>query len=111
MLEPNAGQLVFILPNVGKTLIHLSLLVLNVLVRLRFLQRENGLKNVDSAYGIFQGEVILCGIRCLGRPTMVQTLMQPLLIETRKHLYRGVNQLPAVIKLVVLHQQVEGVLD
>ena len=111
MLEANAGQLVFILPDVGKTLIHLSLLVIDVLVRLRFLQRENGLQDVDSAYGILQRQVILSGIRRLGGPTMVQTLMQPLLIETRKHLYRGVDQLPAVIKLVVLHQQVEGVLD
>ena len=81
MLEPDAGQLIFVLPNVGKTLIYLSLLVIDVFVYLRFLQRENSLKDVDCAYGIFQREVILCGIRSLGSTTMVQTLMQPLFIE------------------------------
>jgi hypothetical protein len=83
VLEANAGQLIFILPNVSKTLVNLSLLVINILVCLRFFQRQNGLKDVDCAYGIFQREVILCGIRCLGSATMVQTLMQPLLIEAR----------------------------
>jgi hypothetical protein len=81
VLEANAGKLIFILTNVGKTLVHLSLLVINVLVCLRLLQRQNGLKDIDCAYGIFQREIILCGIRRLGGPTMVQALMQPLLIE------------------------------
>ena len=111
MLEANAGQLIFILSDVSKTLVYLSLLVINVLVCLRFLQRQNGLKDIDCAYGIFEREVILGGIRSLGSTTMVQTLMQPLLIEAGQHLYRRVDQLPAVIKLVVLHQEVKGVLD